>query len=40
MEMILLVGLCIITGAFINRQYASMRRMSRVRVRANGRRDR
>ena len=40
MEMILLVGLCILTSAIINRQYASMRRMSRISVRPNERRDR
>ena len=40
MEMILLVGLCIITGAFIDRLYASMRRMVRVRVEGHERRDR
>ncbi len=40
MEMILLLGLCIITGAFIDRQYAAMRRLSRVRVENNERRNR
>jgi hypothetical protein len=37
MEMILILGLCIITGAFIEQQYASMRRMKRVRVEENER---
>lgn len=40
MEMILLVSLCIITGAIIDRQHASMRRLIRVRVKDNERRDR
>ena len=38
MEMILILGLCIITVAFIEQQYASMRRMNRVRVEKNDRR--
>jgi hypothetical protein len=39
MEMVLLVSLCIITGAFIAQQYSSMRRIERVRVEKNERRD-
>jgi hypothetical protein len=31
MEMIILVSLCIIAGAIIDRQYASMRRIVRLR---------
>ena len=40
MEMLLLVSLCIIAGTFIERQYASMRRMTRVSVKDNERRKR
>ena len=40
MEMVLLVSLCIITVAFIDRQHASMRRMTRVRAERHERRDR
>ena len=40
MEMVLLVSLCIITVAFIDRQHASMRRMTRVRAERNERLDR
>lgn len=39
MEMILLVSLCIITGVLISRQHASMRRIIRVRVEDDERRD-
>lgn len=40
MEMILIVSLCIITGAFIAQQHASMRQMIRARAKNNERRDR
>ena len=40
MEMVLLVSLCIITVAFIERQNASMRRMIRARSEHNERRNR
>lgn len=40
MEMVLLVGLCIATVAFIGQQNASMRRMIRVRDEKNERRRR
>jgi hypothetical protein len=39
MEMILLLGLCIITGTLIERHHAGMRRMLRARVTDNERRD-
>ena len=38
MEMLLILGLCIITGAFIEQQYASMRSMNRVRIEEDERR--
>ncbi len=40
MEMVLLVGICILTVAFISRQHASMQRLMRARVKNNERRDR
>ena len=40
MEMVILVGLCILTVALIERQNASMRRMKRVRVERDVRSDR
>lgn len=40
MEMVLLVSLCIIAVAFIERQHTSMRRLIRVRAERNERRDR
>jgi hypothetical protein len=40
MEMVILVGLCILTVAFIERQNAAMRRMKRVRVKRDRRIDR
>lgn len=39
MEMVLLVSLCIITGAFIAQQYTSMRHIERARVEKNERRN-
>ena len=40
MEMILFVGLCIITGVFIERQHAMMRHSIRIRVEDDERRNR
>ncbi len=40
MEMVLLVGICILTVAIISRQHASMQRLVRARARNNERRDR
>lgn len=39
MEMVFLLGLCILTVAFINQQHESMRRMMAARVRRDERRD-
>ena len=40
MEMLALVGLCILTVAVINWQHESMRRMTEARVQRDERRDR
>ena len=40
MEMIALLGLCLLTYAIIDRQHASMRRMMRARIRNDERRRR
>ena len=40
LEMVLLVGACILTVAFISRQHASMQRMVRARIEHNERRNR
>jgi hypothetical protein len=40
MEMVFLVGLCIVTAAFIGQQNASMQRIIRVRNEKNERRNR
>ncbi len=40
MEMLLLVGICILTVAFISRQHASMQRLVRARIKNDERRDR
>lgn len=40
MEMLLLLGLCILTFAFIDRQHAVMRRVLKARIEDNERRHR
>lgn len=40
MEMVLLVGVCILTVAFISRQHASMQRLLRARIENDERRGR
>ncbi len=40
MEMVLLLGLCLLTYAIIDRQHASMRRVMKARIRNDERRQR
>ncbi len=40
MEMLILLGFCMLTYALIARQHAAMRRLMKARVKADDRRDR